>query len=389
MPLGYEKRSPSHSHSNSVTSVSSQDSLPATLAIPSRPLSPTDRIAPASLGINTPLDLPTQRPMTGDPSRGGSGTATPVSNTPRTPPKAHTPSVHASAYGALSRSSTYQSTTSLVIPTFPSHLSTQPIHPFAGHPRLNDSVNSLPGFTPQSPIVRPTPSVFSESAFKAVHPPAQAFRHVSSPSSPMVRPGTAGGLSNLRTMSTEPQLGLGGRRTPSVTSGYAPAHHRGHSRSHSAGVIPFMYPSASSPKPPTRHSSRSSSSGSTSLPRSGLSHMRTVSDPDAIEVIAPTTRNNDMDMALRLERKLAEVQARLESNEGRSTADSSSYSGESSGSSIERVAPLSVIKKSKSAVDLGRSGESETEAFSRNFLLGGAGKLGGGLFGGKRGAPGG
>jgi hypothetical protein len=121
--------------------------------------------------------------------------------------------------------------------------------------------------------------------------------------------------------------------------------------------------------------------------------MRKVSDPDAIEVIAPTVRTDDLDMAIRLEQKLAEVQARLERNEGRSTTDASSYSGESS-DSIERIAPLHVMKKSKSAVDLGRdrsSDESETEAFSRNFMLEEDRRttFGGGLFGGKRGAPGG
>jgi hypothetical protein len=121
--------------------------------------------------------------------------------------------------------------------------------------------------------------------------------------------------------------------------------------------------------------------------------MRTINDPDAIEVIAPVVRTDDMDMAIRLERKLAEVQARLERNEGRSTTDASSYSGESSGS-VEHVAPLHFIKKSKSAVDLGRErsgGESETEAFSRSFLLGDKtkGVFGGGFFGGNRGAPGG
>jgi hypothetical protein len=121
--------------------------------------------------------------------------------------------------------------------------------------------------------------------------------------------------------------------------------------------------------------------------------MRSVTDPDAIQVIAPTVRTDDMDMAIRLERKLAEVQARLERNEGRSTTDASSYSGESS-DSIERVAPLHVMKKSRSAVDLGRDRagrESETEAFSRSFMLeeGRRTTFGGALFGSKRGAPGG
>jgi hypothetical protein len=394
MPPGYEKRTPSHSHSNSVTSVSSQDSLPATIAIPSRPLSPTDRIVPVDLGRSTP-DLSAEHPQTADHMRTRSGTATPNPSPPRSPPKARMSTARAaSAYGALSRTSAHQSTTSLTTlsyQTSSSNLFAQPTHPFASHPRLNDSVNMLPGFTPLAPIIRPTPSLLSESAFKAIHPPAQAFRHVSSPYSPVARPGTAGGLSTPRTMSTEPQLGLGGRRTPSVHSGgYAYQHHRGHSRSHSAGIIPLMTPANASPTLPTRHSSRSSSSGSASLPRSGLNQMRTVNDPDAIEVIAPTVRTEDMDMAIRLERKLAEVQARLERNEGRSTTDASSYSGESYGS-VEHVAPLHVIKKSSSAVDLGRDRESETEAFSKSFLLGEKTKnvFGGGFFGGNRGAPGG
>lgn len=81
--------------------------------------------------------------------------------------------------------------------------------------------------------------------------------------------------------------------------------------------------------------------------------MRRPSDEDDVEMAEMRAR--DMDMAIRLEQKLAEVQARLERKKSNSTGSdgiTSSASGDSD-SQGDNVAPL-FIKKSKSAMDLGR-----------------------------------
>ncbi|KAF2436861.1 hypothetical protein EJ08DRAFT_644438 [Tothia fuscella] len=227
-------------------------------------------------------------------------------------------------------------------------------------------MSSLPGFTPLAPINRPTPSLISESQFKAIHPPAQHFRHVSTPFATASKQGTAIPFASIRALPQSRQLSLSGTRTPSLHSGYG---YRTHKRSQSAGIIPTYPQPFPQAAPPNLGSSRSSSSGSASFPRSGLSHMRNASDPHAI--IISQRRARDYDMAVRLEQKLAEVQARLERQQSQST---SSSDGKDARLPLPAPAPL-LIKKSQSAVELRKSyvggdlGLSVTEDVGAGFLM--------------------
>ena len=323
MPPGYGKHTPEHSRNNSITSIlSRRSSILETLAVMSRPLSRTTTSTTEPQTYN-PVGFPIERPMSTDPMAIDTRSSISRANNPY-----GFASRQVSAYSAMTRSSTSLGN-----------------HPYQ-HRRVNNSMSSLPGFNPLSPIIRPTPSILSETAFKAIHPPATHFRHVSSVYSPVARPGTSLGFSALRSIPNSPQLGLGGRKTPSMHSAYG---NRGHARSQSAGVIP-TYPSSFTPIAPTYASSRSSSSGSGSLPRSGLNNMRRAINPDDI-VVHVSSRIKDMDMAIRLERKLAEVQATLERKASQNSSDSGSNYTENG----EMPGPL-FITKSRSAVELTHAG---------------------------------
>ena len=314
IPPQYEKRmrSPKRSHSDS--SMTSDRSMPETMDISSRPISPVSP-KPVGLGIFTPIDFPVEPPMSGLSSR---TTSRPASR-PGT------------AHSSMRRPFTSYSTTSLVN------------YPYQHH-RRNHSTTSLPGFTPVMPIVRPPPVITVDSTWKALHPPAYQFRHFSSAYGPIVRPGMTAAFSTIRAIPQSPSLGLSGSRTPSVRSGSV---YHNHSRSRSTGFVPMA---------PTRGSSKSSSSESGTFLRSRLNHLRSASDPNDMQF---PQRGADIDLAIRLEQKLAEVKARLERQKSQSTANESDNSNsnastntDQSRSDSQRRREWSALKKSRSAVDL-------------------------------------
>lgn len=245
-------------------------------------------------------------------------------------------------------------------------------HPYMrGHSRsTSGSSLNLPGFNPplSSSLLRaPQPAVsMTDSAWRAVHPPTNQFQHAapygsfgSKTMASAERLGMPVTYANSRFAAREQGWGLNASRAQSV-NGFAY-----HSRNHSSATI------GNHPRPPRSTSSRTSSSNSSDpvaawvgtqqrlLPIASAPNLLVDREMGLREVDAmlgpPPMRREEMDLARRLERKLMEVQRRLDAQSGGSESGSgSSYSlGE-----IERGLSMSPVIQGR-GVGAGRTSSSE------------------------------
>lgn len=223
-------------------------------------------------------------------------------------------------------------------------------HPYMrGHSRsASGSSLSLPGFNPplSSSLLRapPPPTSMTDSAWKAVHPPANQFRHVGS-SAPYLpfssRASASASASSLNVPITYANSRLAAREQGlafNVSCAQSVAGYANHSRKNSSATV------ANYPRSIVSHASSSNFSDPVRAwvgTQQRLLRSASVGEVDSI-LGPPPVRREEMDLARRLERKLMEVQRRLDAQNGGVESESESARSYSLGE-IERSLSISPV----------------------------------------------